>query len=166
VSSAANRHARRIARQFEELTALTEVAQCRVERISGWSVGQHLHHLMKSDRSIFRFFPQPSSDEVQPVSAIGRIVLWSGWIPRGKGRAPAATEPEAPGVEELRSEIEGVRATFVEAIEARQTLLAPEPIANHPHFGGLNRVQWLRFVGVHHHHHTKIIRDVLRADPA
>jgi len=156
----------RIARQFDELHALTEAAESRVERISNWSVGQHLDHLMKADRSIFERFPIPSEEPLKPVTTIGRFVLWSGWIPRGKGRAPSATQPEAPAPDELIAQVETVKVLFDDSIVPAETLLEPQAISKHPVFGGLNRAQWLRFVAVHHHHHAKIIRDVLRAHPA
>lgn len=158
------RDVERIARQFDELHALSDAAPRRVVRISNWSVGQHLHHLMKSDRSIFGFFPAPDDGPLRPVTSIGRIVLWSGWIPRGKGRAPAATQPDSPETDALIAEVETVQSLFSHSIEPPEALLEPQAIAKHPVFGGLNRAQWLRFVAVHHHHHAKIIRDVLRAD--
>ena len=153
----------RISRQYDELLGLSELASRRVERISGWSVGQHLDHLMKADRSIFGSFPNPDDGPLKPVSTTGRIVLWSGWIPRGKGRAPAATQPKTPESAALVTEVEGVLSLFHESLDPREALLEPQPIAKHPVFGGLNRAQWLRFVAVHHHHHAKIMRDVLRA---
>jgi hypothetical protein len=32
----------------------------------------------------------------------------------------------------------------------------------HPILGHFNPTQWLRFSGVHHRHHRKIIRDILK----
>ena len=154
----------RIRRQFDELYRLSEVAPRRVERISNWSVGQHLNHLMKADRSIFEFFPNPDEGPLRAVTPVGRIVLWSGWIPRGKGKAPVATQPDDPAIDALIAEVETVQSLFSHSIEPPEALLEPRAIAKHPVFGGLNRAQWLRFVAVHHHHHAKIIRDVLRAD--
>lgn len=156
----------RIARQFDDLYGFSEVAELRVERISKWSVAQHLHHLMKSDRSIFEYFPAPDEGPIRPVTTVGRIVLWTGWIPRGKGRAPNTTQPEAPGSEEIAAEVATSKSLFDDSIEPPETLLEPRAIAQHPVFGSLNRAQWLRFVAVHHHHHIKIIRDVMRADPS
>jgi hypothetical protein len=40
--------------------------------------------------------------------------------------------------------------------EARGTL-------PHPIFGPLNARRWLRFAGVHNHHHWKIVRDILQS---
>jgi hypothetical protein len=37
--------------------------------------------------------------------------------------------------------------------------------ATHQHFGQLRARQWLRFLGIHQHHHLKIIRDIKRSAP-
>lgn len=153
----------RIAQQFELMRDFCAAADRHSSRISGWSVGQHVDHLIKADQSIFVRFPAPEEEAPPQVTPLGRFVLWTGWIPRGKGKAPSATQPEAPERDALIEGIDGIERLFEQAIELPEALADPAPIAKHPYFGGLNRAQWLRFVQVHHHHHAKIVRDILRA---
>lgn len=156
----------RLERDFENLHAFTGLAGRREVRISAWSIGEHLDHVMKVDRSILARIDSPIDTPHPPLSTLGRITLWTGWIPRGKGRAPDFTRPEAVPPEGLRSQIVEVRRLLHGVLDAPEKLADPRRIASHPHFGGLTAAQWLRFVAVHHRHHVKIIRDVLRADPA
>jgi len=163
---ALRRAVERIASQYDDLEALAPLAGERVERVSGWSVGQHVEHLLKADATILRYFPAPDDPPFPPITPLGRFILLSGWIPRGKGKAPSATQPEAPSPESLLAQLAEIRSLFADVIAPAASLLEPQPIAKHPYFGGFNRAQWLRWVVVHHHHHAKIVRDVLRADPA
>jgi hypothetical protein len=101
-----------------------------------------------------------------PLKPVGYVVLWTGWIPRGKGRAPDFVRPESRSVEGLRETIVATREALDHAVASPERLESPERIAKHHLFGGMSAPQFLRFCAVHHHHHVKIIRDVLRADPA
>ena len=95
-------------------------------------------------------------------SLLGRLVLLTGFIPRGKGKAPDASHPVvgsaddlARGVAGLRGKVEavGTRLGEVEACAGRTT---------HP-LGDFTPAQWLRFIDLHHLHHFKIIRDIRKA---
>ena len=39
---------------------------------------------------------------------------------------------------------------------------SPTPVFPHPYFGGLSAAQGVRFLGMHNHHHWKIVRDIRR----
>jgi len=41
-------------------------------------------------------------------------------------------------------------------------IVANDTTQAHPILGQFNGVQWLRFAHLHHRHHNKIIRDILR----
>jgi uncharacterized damage-inducible protein DinB len=165
VNSSTRRTLARLERDFDEFQIFTPLAERRMERISAWSVGEHLDHLMKVDRSIFDRIEAPVETPLRPLSTLGRIVLWSGWIPRGKGKAPDMARPQAVPPEQLVERIRAARDLLDRAVATPQRLADPRRIAKHYLLGGMSAAQWLRFLAVHHHHHVKIIRDVLRADP-
>ena len=86
-----------------------------------------------------------------------------GAFPRGRGKAPERTRPQGADAEDLsarfretKERVEGLKASFTQIVASSAT-------RNHFVFGDLNAAQWLHFVGIHAHHHQKIIRDVLTA---
>ena len=97
-----------------------------------------------------------------------RAILTLGWIPRGVGKAPRATRPEAVAVREP----EVLRAGFAElarrlaAYRERVDLVgARRTGARHPYFGVLAPARWMRFTAVHLAHHLKIVDDILGTAP-
>jgi hypothetical protein len=86
---------------------------------------------------------------------IGRLVLLTGWIPRGRGKAP----------EKLRGAVcsaEDLKARLVELDELIDRIAAEpprngDPVVRHPFFGGLSFRQALRFLAIHTDHHLKIV---------
>lgn len=85
------------------------------------------------------------------------LIMLTGWIPRGKGRSPAAVEPAA-AVDET-----ALRSLTTKARSALAQARAADPAAwwEHPIFGLLRRDRALRFAAIHTHHHLKIVRDIL-----
>ena len=56
---------------------------------------------------------------------------------------------------DIRAILDDTRARLRTHAPARGGNRAP-----HPHFGGMTARQWTRFLGIHTHHHIKIIRDI------
>ena len=177
---------------LRQLALMAELARgpaaeltARAPAVSGWSVAEQLEHLVLVDRSVLksvrRLLDDPhrqSAQSAQPahsappalpvpgINLVGRVVLGTGFIPRGRvgtlppfqpGAAPAATAGDGiPGVAEIERGMRelGPRLGELETGRGR---------SRHPVFGGLGGRQWLRFVVVHHHHHLKIVRDIRRA---
>jgi hypothetical protein len=146
-----------------------QVLQSRAEAVSGWSVAEHLEHLVRIDNGILDRIDrlaagtaEPPSKPVPPLNLIGRLILLCGLIPRGRGKAPEAVRPQGMEVAELRAGIAGLGERFHSLGPRLPELAALQGTFRHPYFGGLSPVQWLRFMDIHHHHHLKIVRDVLR----
>ncbi len=206
------------AAELESLAGLpaTELL-CRFEKVSRWSVGEHLAHLVLVDRSILERLERtarglsgtgsfrlstgsgavkvpgalrsasdtgsfrrpevtgpaadagagrggaPEKRRGRRISLIGRLVLWLGFIPRGKGRAPDPFQPEAVAVEALRHDLADVRQRIDALAASLAVIQGSDASFRHFIFGELTPAEWLRFLGVHHHHHWKIIRDLRRA---
>lgn len=162
-------HGRLIA-QLDELITLTgnpELLGRRVENVSVWSVGQHLEHLLHSDTVILDRWQQIEQGRAPSSTGsphfLGRLSLWIGWIPRGKGKAIPVVSPKDISHQEL--------ARGLTALRARIDLLGGDLAvhataswrARHPVFGALSPTQWLRFIEVHHRHHLAIVADILQA---
>ncbi|HEX8170294.1 MAG TPA: DinB family protein [Thermoanaerobaculia bacterium] len=127
--------------------------------VSGWTPAQHLDHLTQVTASMLRAIAaakrQPSR-----ISLLGRVILLAGYIPRGKGQAPASLHGRTIAREELLAGIDAVERQL--AALDRKALTSGEAVVPHPRFGGLTALQALRFAVVHTEHHLKIIRDIGR----
>lgn len=178
---------------LRQLALMAELARgpeaelaARAPAVSGWSVAEQLEHLVLVDRAVLksvrRLLDDPqrqaaqSAQEAQPappppgINLLGRVVLGTGFIPRGRARTlppfqPGAAPPAAAvgagiawivGIAEIEREVRELAPRLGE-LEAGGGRL------RHPLFGGLGGRQWLRFVTVHQHHHLKIVRDIRRA---
>jgi hypothetical protein len=80
----------------------------------------------------------------------------TGYIPRGKGRAPQHTLPQ----EKITKE--ELLVHLKKAKDASRNLkdLTVGKTFKHPLFGWLNLKESSRFMKIHTHHHLKIIRDI------
>lgn len=153
--------------RIEHQLELTEKLIPRVTgahaEVSGWSIGQHLDHCLQVDRSILDTISDPPDvKELPPLKMVGRIILATGWIPRGKGRAPAKFEPQEVSTETISSGLSETRELLSLTAAEPERLAGKEPIAAHFYFGGFTPAQWLRFLEVHQNHHLKIVADIER----
>lgn len=183
------RAARDHARFLAELDRAVEwagdpaVFEARAEDVSAWAVGEHLEHLLRADRVILSWWEavaegrrEAGGRSADPgdregvrrgelsrggVTWRGRAVLWTGGIPRGKGRSPKFAIPEGRPRPEVEGGLREVRERAIRLEPALQALEHAKGRLRHPALGNLTAAQWLRFTGVHHAHHGKIIRDVL-----
>lgn len=133
-------------------------------RVSGWSALQHTDHMARADDGALHQLETALERDGGPrFKLAGRVILGLGWIPRGAGKAPSGTQPEARSREEVAAALHSVRDR-VGALGGRlEAIDAARGRASHPVFGGLRPAQWLRFLQVHHHHHLKIVADIRRA---
>ena len=172
---------------LRQLALMAELARgpeaelaARAPAVSGWSVAEQLEHLVLVDRSVLksvrRLLDDPRRQSAQPVppappgiNLLGRVVLGTGFIPRGRARTMPPFQPGAAPAAAAGAGAVGI--VGIEEIERGVRELAPRlgeleaggGRSRHPLFGGLGGRQWLRFVTVHHHHHLKIVRDIRRA---
>lgn len=136
--------------------------------VSAWSVSQHADHVSRADATIVEHLERALAGgggrRARGVSIFGRLVLFTGYIPRGVGKAPAMTRP-APHSEpaEVAARLATERRRIAGWAPRLGELVGLDPNLRHPYFGGLDAAQWLRFVQVHHRHHRKIVDAILGA---
>lgn len=142
-----------------------EVLAARNPSVSGWSVGEHVDHLVLAERALLEWIerviddPSRSSPAGTPTRT-GRLVLVSGWIPRGRAKAPGPTVPDSPDISLLPGRLSDL-ARLSERLEPRLSdVHTSRTTTEHPILGHFTPAQWLRFLDVHHRHHEKIIRDI------
>ena len=172
---------------LRQLALMAELARgpeaelaARAPAVSGWSVAEQLEHLVLVDRAVLKsvrhILDDPRRQSAQPapppapgINLLGRVVLGTGFIPRGRARTMPPYQPGAAAAAAAGAGVVGI--VGIEEIERGVRELEPRlgeleaggGRSRHPLFGGLGGRQWLRFVTVHHHHHLKIVRDIRRA---
>lgn len=147
-----------------------DAACCRVTAtsVSEWSVREHLEHLMLTDSAIVQVLEQiadgswPEGERGRP-NLVGRIIQWTGWIPRGKGRAPDKVIPGDMSEQEIASGFRNARERFARLGDQVPILIRSRTTQAHPALGHFTAKQWLRFVHIHHRHHQRIVREILAA---
>lgn len=143
----------------------------KVPEVSLWSVGDQLEHLLLADSAILDIIDRlcDVTEESDPEATKGRpallgwVVLTTGFIPRGKAKAPDSTSPAGMSQEELLSGLAEVRDR-VHALASRLGEIQGVPYTyGHAKLGHFTPSNWVRFCRVHHDHHAKIVRDILEA---
>ncbi len=158
IAGDAPRQHRRVLDQLVELEALLRAEDILVEDVSAWSVHKHVEHLLLANEGIFAMIAAGAApDPVEPKSWLGRLVLLTGRIPRGRGQAPEGTVPAGLP----RDALLALHARVKEAARTLDATALPEGVVgNHPVFGGFTATDWLRLMAVHDDHHLAIVADV------
>lgn len=172
-TSTESRHAglhRRVLQQVDDLLALAQSRDpviAAVTPVSGWSILHHVEHLsLAGEGSLHQLEAALERDGGPPIRLTGRVLQLVGWIPRGAGKAPELTRPALEEREAVVARLEAVRRR-VEQLGARLDRIgSARGRSSHPIFGGFTALQWLRFLSIHHHHHLKIVDEILRAAEA
>ena len=143
-------------------------SETRADDVSHWDVRQHLDHLLITDSKILEALHKGLAGEMQDEpdgkpKMMGRIILRTGFIPRGRARAPEFVNPTDRSPSEIADALAETRDGYL-AIEPRLGEIESfRATQSHPILGHFTAVQWLRFAHLHHRHHDKIIDDILQA---
>jgi hypothetical protein len=135
----------------------------RVARVSLWSVGEQLDHLLKVLEAGLDRLEPPGEPLRRGINLAGRICLGVGRFPRGVGKSPARMRAEVRERADLAASLAAVRVR-VGGLAGRDELWRSRtPVFKHPYFGGLDPRQAVRFLEVHTDHHLRIVADIRRA---
>lgn len=150
----------RIEQQFNEIERLFEFKNLSVDQVSKRGIDWHLDHSLKVFIGSFGLLIKSNPTEYKPKFKLSKfIIMNSGIIPRGKARAPKPTNnKEKIDETDLQKQFELVKKLLEEVKQ-----LPKDSFFKHPYFGDLNRDTSLKFLGIHTHHHLKIIRDIKKA---
>ena len=128
--------------------------------VSRWSIRQQQEHAATAARMMADAIRDLNGGGGEPggrPKLIAHLMFLTGWIPRGKGKAPETVLPgDAPDVDRIRESIADARAILREA--------GPPGAGNridHPILGRFTARQWHRFGAIHTLHHLKIVEDIL-----
>lgn len=153
-----------------DLADRPDVCEARAPAVSGWSVGQQLEHLWRADTRILESIEQlaAAQEADEPAEGggptlLGHVILVTGFIPRGRAQAPASTTPTGLAPAELKSRLGALRDRAAALEPSLATLESVRATSPHPILGRFDPRTWVRFCGVHHAHHGRIVRDILEA---
>ncbi len=161
------RFLRRLESQIDDLESLLSEAAAVAPQVSKWSIGEHVEHCAIALAGTGERFE--TALRTGPVavpggpSLVGKIILWSGFIPRGKGKAPQAVLPQKIDRHRIREALAKERQRWSDLKPDIGVLQASGWRFSHPIFGPLTPLQWLRFNEIHLHHHRKVIEDIRKA---
>lgn len=156
----------RLAGQLDEITRLVrfqpDLLALRADSVSQWSVGLQLDHILR----VLEFGQQLLGGVETPLprgmNLTGRIVLALGWFPRGVAKSPKRVLPVEQSPADLAERAAHLRRVYCETPLSAAVFADKRPVFPHPVFGGLTAEQGLHFLGIHTHHHLKIVADIRR----
>lgn len=151
-----------LAKKLEELTSFIPRHSALAPQVSKQSVGWHIDHSLKVIAQAEKRLSQTNPEQYQApgFNLWKSVVMITGYIPRGKVKAPKLVQPEVEEFTEeaLRQKERDARVLIEEALQA-----SPKGYFEHPIFGHVARDEAQKFLAVHTHHHIKIIKDILKS---
>ena len=133
-----------------------------VAGVSGWSAAEHVDHMVEVANAVLRRLLQTEFTPLKALSLLGHAVLVTGFIPRGKVKAPSSVRPVPASASELFAALDELDAVLTQ-LESAGWAAPKGPCVPHPLLGGMTAAQSLRFVGIHTKHHLAIVKDIERA---
>jgi len=163
----------RLAARLDETAAVLdwpdERLYPRIEDVSAWSPAQHVDHILRALDVLWgraEMLAEGVADEIRAKGAprvLGRLVLLTGWIPRGRGRAPETVLPDPRPVRHRLRVALGEATRRSEVLRRRADRLGEAPgVLPHPQLGDFDARRWIRFSDVHTRHHLAIVADIDR----
>ena len=128
-------------------------------KISLSTVGWHIEHSLKVVVQITEALEKSNPNDYKwRFNTWRTIVLTSGKIPRGRGKAPKTVIPEGElNMEMLKLTIEKSKLS-IKKIDN----LSENNYFKHPYFGNLNVKPTKKFLSIHTNHHLKIIKAIIK----
>ncbi|QJP32956.1 hypothetical protein F0365_00285 [Nonlabens sp. Ci31] len=145
--------------QLAEVTSFIKKGDQLNLKVSDKGTYWHLDHSLQVLNGISETLTNSNPEDYQPKFSLPKfIIMNTGFIPRGKGRAPKQTIPEGGISEEkLLSDLDKIKNATKDLNN-----LAENKNFKHPLFGYLNRMDTIKFMAIHTQHHLKIMRDIVK----
>jgi hypothetical protein len=129
-------------------------------KVSAVSVGRHIDHSLIVIRDVMQQVIDSDPADYHRSFNLGRLViLTTGFIPRGRAKAPYFTLPSATltpsDITSYFEQIEELLPTFEALTDNHKNFM-------HPFFEQLTLSQSKKNLIIHTDHHLKIIRDILK----
>lgn len=146
--------------QMAALKTAIPHAKKRSHEISDKSIAWQIDHALQVIVGVSKVIKESKPEEFQKKNSFTKwFIMTTGYIPRGKARAPKNVTPEDDVSQET------LEKHFEKAQEAIKSINqeAKNKFFKHPLFGDLKRDAALRFLKIHTNHHLKIIKDIKKS---
>jgi hypothetical protein len=154
---------RRVFLLTAQLKSRCKYADKRFEKVSKWSVGQHIEHVLAVNAKAVLVLSCDEEAPAKPAAGLtpaGQAVFASGLIPRGMSQAPESVQPRMTNYVDLADDVERNTNLLDGLAVINRQIAADANTYAHPALGGMTKMQWLRFLEIHIEHHLKIIADI------
>ncbi|MDP5100441.1 MAG: hypothetical protein NWQ09_03865 [Nonlabens sp.] len=143
--------------QLQILVQYIEAGDKKNTAVSQAGTYWHVEHCLKILDGIVTVLEKSSPADYKPkFSFLKFFIMNTGYIPRGKARAPKETVPESVSSKStLIAMQEQVRLQLLKI-----NALPANSCFKHPFFGWLNKKETVKFMGIHTKHHLKIMSDI------
>lgn len=147
-----------LSKKINELEAMLQYTDKINTNVSDGGIAWHLDHSLKVIISICNALEQSDPQSFKKsFNFTKQLIMMTGIIPRGKGRAPKITRPkENVAKEDILRHLEVAKKLLftIGDLDANSHF-------RHPLFGDLNLKDAIKFMGIHTNHHLKIMRDIV-----
>jgi hypothetical protein len=159
----------RVLEQLEQLSRLAEDERSAEVPKEGWSVSQHIEHLVLAGEVIVGNIEASLSLPAEKwrtngrMRPMGRMVMLMGRIPRGRAKSPQISTPGNATLDNLRVRLDGLRERMSALCKRTAEVGLCSHCTTHPILGDFRPKQWVRFLTIHQQHHLDIICEMRRS---
>lgn len=153
-------HNQKLYKYLDELESFIPEFKEKNPKVSKSNIGWQIDHSLKVIITVLNQLQSAPIGKSSKITLLGHFCLITGFIPRGKGKAPKVVlPPEIIEEKDLMKQL-----NVAKKLVSELSTVNKKAIFKHPFFGILRKKQTLRFVEVHTKHHLKIIDDILTSN--
>lgn len=144
---------------INEIKKLIPFAEKSDLSVSKTNVAWQLDHSLKVMIGMSQLLKNSKPENFKPkFSFLKSFILFSGFIPRGKAKAPK----EVNNRNKISVELLNEQVELLENLLLEVNVLPSNSYFTHPMFGDLDLKTSLKFMGIHTNHHIKIAKDIIK----
>ena len=133
--------------------------------VSKWPFGQQLEHLYRSSHYVLDRVEEAMTGKnaKESMGPWGGALMLCGFIPRGMFPTIPQLEPTGGNMEVIQPLKDSLHERLAKLDLSLAQIRASRGKSRHPRMKWLTPAQWMIFADVHHRHHLRILRDIVKA---
>ena len=149
----------KLSRQITELQTYVNQENKQDPSVSKVGTYWHLDHGLNVINGITGYLKDSNPTDYYPKrSFLKTAIMWSGYMPRGKARAPKGTVSNEEITQESLINKFNYSWKSIELLES----MSEDKTFKHPMFGWMKKRKTIKFITIHTNHHLKIIKDITK----
>lgn len=143
--------------QLQRLKIYTTAANFSNPKVTKTTAYWQVHHTLLVLNGVATVLRNSNPADFKPKGSFFKfLIMNTGWIPRGKGKAPAQTRPESTFSQQELLDLLDTTAVNLATLDT----INSGACFRHPLFGWLDKKDTIRFMKIHTNHHLKILKDM------